>query len=90
MSSSGYWAYFQSYSNPQADDLIARGIASTSPSERQQIYDQLAQIYYDDCPGLLLDQPIGNRYFQDWVQGYYYNPAEPDQAGRIQDLKKKY
>ncbi len=90
MSSSGYWAYFQGYSNPEADELIERGIHSTDPNERQQIYDRLAQIYYDDCPGILLDQPIGNRYFQDWVQGYYYNPAEPNQAGRIQDLNKRY
>ena len=90
MATYGYWAYFQGYGNDDIDALIAQGIGSTNPAERQSIYDQLAQIYYDDAPGILLVQPIGNRYFRDWVQGFYYNPALPSSCGNIYELSKSY
>ncbi|MFC1874673.1 ABC transporter substrate-binding protein [Chloroflexota bacterium] len=90
MHEGGYWAYFQSYNNPTATDLVEQGISSTDPAERQSIYDQLAQIHYDDCPGILLVQPIGNRYFKDWVQGYYFNPANAANYGWVYDLSKEY
>jgi peptide/nickel transport system substrate-binding protein len=86
----GYWAYYQAYNNPIATDLVEQGIASTDPAERQDIYDQLAQIHYDDCPGILLVQPIGNRYFKDWVQGFYFNPANAADYGWVTDLRKDY
>ncbi len=90
MHEGGYWAYFQSYNNPTATDLVEQGINSTDPDERQAIYDQLAQIHYDDCPGILLVQPIGNRYFKDWVQGFYFNPANAADYGWVPDLRKDY
>ncbi|UCE97107.1 MAG: ABC transporter substrate-binding protein [Dehalococcoidia bacterium] len=90
MHEGGYWAYFQAYNNPTATDLVEQGINSTDPNERQAIYDQLAQIHYDDCPGILLVQPIGNRYFKDWVQGFYFNPANAADYGWVPDLRKDY
>ena len=90
MHSSGTFSGWQNYSNPEADALIAQGIASTDPAERQSIYNQLAQIYYDDAPGILLAQPLGRRYFRDWVQGFYYNPVLPSMLGNIYALSKSY
>jgi peptide/nickel transport system substrate-binding protein len=90
MHEGGYWAYFQGYNNPTATELVEDGINSTDPAERQAIYDQLAQIHYDDCPGILLVQPIGNRYFKDWVQGFYFNPANAADYGWVPDLRKDY
>jgi peptide/nickel transport system substrate-binding protein len=86
--SQGTFSGWQNYSNPTADALIAQGIASTDPAERQSIYDQLAQIYYDDVPGILLAQPLGRRYMRDWVQGFYFNPALPSEMGNIYALSK--
>lgn len=88
--SQGTFSGWQNYNNPTADALIAQGIASTDPAERQSIYDQLAQIYYDDVPGILLAQPLGRRYFRDWVQGFYFNPALPSNLGNIYALSKSY
>lgn len=90
MHEGGYWAYFQSYNNPEATALVEEGISSTDPEERQAIYDELAQIHYDDCPGILLVQPIANRYFKDWVQGFYFNPANAANYGWVPDLTKEY
>jgi len=89
MASYGPFSKFQGYGNKTIDDLIAKGIASTSSTERQSIYNQLAKIFYDDCPGILTVQPTGNRYFKDWVKGYFYNPAETNQASNPYNLSKK-
>jgi peptide/nickel transport system substrate-binding protein len=88
--SQGTFSGWQNYNNPEADALIAQGIASTNPAERQSIYDQLAGIYYEDVPGILLAQPLGRRYTRDWVQGFIFNPALPSEMGYIYDLSKSY
>ncbi|MDV2989493.1 MAG: ABC transporter substrate-binding protein [Dehalogenimonas sp.] len=90
MHSQGTFSGWQNYNNPEADALIAEGISSIDPQVRQQIYDQLAQIYYDDAPGILLAQPLGQRYFKDWIQGFVYNPALPSQMCNIYLLSKTY
>jgi peptide/nickel transport system substrate-binding protein len=90
MHSGGTFSGWQNYNNPEVDALIAQGIGSTDPAERQSIYNQLAQIYYDDTPGILLAQPLGRRYFRDWVQGFYFNPVLPSQLGHIYGLSKSY
>ena len=88
--SQGTFSGWQNYNNPTADALIAQGIGSTDPAERQSVYDQLGQIYYDDVPGILLAQPVGRRYMRDWVQGFYFNPALPSNLGNIYALSKSY
>ena len=90
MHSQGTFSGWQNYNNPQVDSLITQGIAATNPTVRQQIYDQLAQIYFDDAPGILLAQPLGRRYVKDWVQGYIFNPALPSEMGNIYLLNKSY
>jgi len=90
MQSGGTFSGWQNYNNPTADVLIAQGIGSTDPAGRQSIYNQLAQIYYEDVPGILLAQPLGRRYFRDWVQGFYFNPVLPSNLGNIYALSKSY
>lgn len=90
MHSQGTFSGWQNYNNPEVDALVEAGIASTDADVRQQIYDDLAQLYYDDSPGILLAQPFARRYFKDWVQGYIYNVALPSQMGNIYLLSKTY
>jgi len=90
MHSNGTFSGWQNYRNPVVDELIAKGIGSTDPAERQAIYNQLGQIYYDDNPGILLCQPQGRRYFRDWVKGYVFNPIDPAQIGHVYNLSKEY
>ena len=86
MHSAGTFSGWQNYNNPEADALTEQGIGSVDPAEKQAIYNQLGQIYYDDCPGIMLAQPLGRRYFRDWVQGFYFNPILPSQMGNIYAL----
>ncbi|HEX74481.1 MAG TPA: ABC transporter substrate-binding protein [Dehalococcoidia bacterium] len=90
MSSGGAWAAHQNYDNPEVDALIEQGILATDPAERQAIYDRLAEIYYEDAPGIMLAQIIENRYFRDWVQGFVFNPMDPSDVGHYNTLSKGY
>jgi len=90
MHSQGTFSGWQNYNNPEADRLLGEGISSTDPAERQRIYDDLAEIYYDDCPGILLSQPLGRRYFRSWIKGFYFNPTLPGNFGNLYTLSKEY
>lgn len=90
MHSSGTFAGWQNYNNPAVDALVTQGIQGTTTAARQATYDQLAVLYYEEVPGIMLAQPLGRRYFRDWVQGYVFNPIDPSQKGRFNHLSKEY
>ncbi len=90
MSSQGTFSAWQHYDNPTVDALIAQGISSTSTAERESLYRQLDQIYYDDVPSVILAQATGRRYFRDWITGFYFNPIIPGHPGNLYALKKGY
>jgi peptide/nickel transport system substrate-binding protein len=54
--------------------LVNAGVAASDPAEREAIYFELQQLYYDQIPTVTLAQPTGAHYEQRWVQDYYYNP----------------
>jgi peptide/nickel transport system substrate-binding protein len=92
MASYGAFSKFQGFPSElghEIDDVIAKAASSTSSTERQSLYNQLGQQYYDEAFGILLVQPTGNRYFKDWVHGFYFNPAETNQASNPYNLSKK-
>ncbi len=57
------------YSNPQADDLLARGIAELDPEKRKQIYVDLQKIMIDDAAFIVLEQPVDRKPATKAVQG---------------------
>ena len=63
------------YSNPQADQLIAQGIATTDQSQRAKIYQQLQQLLLQDLPWVNLF--IANQYeaMKKNVNGYVHYPT---------------
>jgi len=77
MHSRGAFAAWQHYSNPHVDELIEEGIHTTDPERRREIYYELQRIYFEECPSIILHQPLGRHYERDWVQGWYYNPIFP-------------
>ena len=89
MSSNGLFSAWQNYSNPEVDDLINQGISAATPAERDSIYRQLDQLYIDEVPSFIIDQPLGRRYFRDWVTGWYFNPVLPSRLGYIYALGKE-
>jgi peptide/nickel transport system substrate-binding protein len=58
----------------QFTDLVNAGAAAVDPAEREQIYFELQQLYYDQVPTVTLAQVTGAQYTQRWVQNHYFNP----------------
>jgi peptide/nickel transport system substrate-binding protein len=77
MHSEGTFAQAQGYSNEVVDNLIEQAISSNDHSERQMLYDQLAQLYYDEVPSIMIGQLLGIFVFRDWIHGFVYNPIRP-------------
>jgi peptide/nickel transport system substrate-binding protein len=88
MSSTGDFSRFQGYGDAATDTLINQAAGSIDKNQRQSLYDQLSTKYYNDAASILLDQPSGNRYFKDWVKGYFFNPAETNDSGNPYYLSK--
>ena len=88
MHSIGTFSGWQSYNNPEVDALLADGISATTAAERERIYRELDQMYYDEVPSFIMAQPLGRRYFRDWVEGFYYNPVLPASFGNLYVLSK--
>jgi peptide/nickel transport system substrate-binding protein len=74
----GLFAGRASYSNPEADLLIERGIATPDSPERAQVYHDIQQLMIEDCPSVVLSQPTARHFERDWVCGWYYNPIYCD------------
>jgi len=90
MSSTGYFAGRQSYKNPVADDLVAKAASELDPAKRQALYYKLQDIWLDDAIAIVFNQPLRQRFFKDWVKGYYYTPMESLQFDRLPELSKAY
>jgi peptide/nickel transport system substrate-binding protein len=60
----------------QFQDLVNAGVAAVDPAEREQIYFDLQQLYYDQVPTVTLAQATAARYQQRWVEDWYWNPIQ--------------
>jgi peptide/nickel transport system substrate-binding protein len=58
----------------QFEELVTAGVLAADPAEREQIYFDLQQLFYDEAIQITLSQAAGTRYEQRWVQDWYYNP----------------
>ncbi|UCE97905.1 MAG: ABC transporter substrate-binding protein [Dehalococcoidia bacterium] len=90
MHSSGTFAQWQRYSNQVVDDLIEEAVASVDKSERQLLYNQLVQLYYEEIPSIILSQNIAVYFFRDWIQGFVFNPIRPSYETYSYYLSKGY
>ena len=90
MHSEGTFANAQRYSNEVADDLIEQAISSSNPSERQMLYDQIADLYYDEVPSIMISQLLGVFLFRDWIEGFVHNPIRSAYEDYAYYLSKGY
>ena len=88
MTSGGDFSGPQGYGNTATDALVNQAATATDTTTRQNLYNQLSTQYYNDAPGILLDQPSANRYFRSWIKGYFFNPAEYNDGGNPYYLSK--
>jgi len=66
---------FVNYSNPEVDQLIAEGAATTDQAERAPIYQRIQEILLEDLPWVNLY--IGQQYeaMKTYVMGYEHIPT---------------
>jgi peptide/nickel transport system substrate-binding protein len=57
-------------------DLVNQGVAAADPAEREQIYFELQQEFYDDAVSLPLSQATGAHYEQRWVQDWFFRVGQ--------------
>ena len=88
MASFGTFSYFQSYGSEALDDQIAAAFEDTNPATQLTKYYALQQVYYDDAPGIVLMQPLGRRFFTKYMDGFYFNPCIPGNAGPLYYMSK--
>ena len=73
---------FVNYSNPEVDELIDQGIATTDQEERARIYQEIQALLLEDLPWINLF--VANQYeaMKDYVQGYVHIPTGSNIAFR--------
>jgi peptide/nickel transport system substrate-binding protein len=59
----------------QFHDLILQGVASSDPAVRTPIYEEIQLKAQEDAVNIWLYQELLRSTFQDWIKGYYFNPA---------------
>jgi len=57
--------------------LIDQALVTPDGPARAAIYQQLQEIYYNDCPSYPATIPQGRRWCQYWVKGWYYDALYP-------------
>jgi len=77
MHTNPYYTTWQRYGDPTVDALIEEGLHTLNEERRREIYYELQQIYFEDCPSVTIYQPLGRHWERTWIQGWYYNPAHP-------------
>jgi peptide/nickel transport system substrate-binding protein len=75
--SRGNFATYQLYYNPTMDNLVDAGLREFDPAVRTTIYHNIQVLAVEDCPNIMLDQPLGRHFERDWICGWYYNPSYP-------------
>jgi ABC-type transport system substrate-binding protein len=62
------------YSNPKFDELYAQAAKMMASPERTDIYRRMVEILNEDCPSILLTEPIGFTLSWPWVYNVKPHP----------------
>jgi peptide/nickel transport system substrate-binding protein len=55
--------------------LIEEGASLTSIEERRPVYEEIQLKAQEDAVNIWLYQSVGRVHLQEWIEGFYYNPA---------------
>jgi peptide/nickel transport system substrate-binding protein len=78
--STGAYGYYQSLPAELSEQFGAfndAGVASADPAERDAIYKQFNQLYYDTAISVPIVNATGHAFYQRWVDGLVLNPLFP-------------
>jgi peptide/nickel transport system substrate-binding protein len=74
LESNGTYAKHIAYSNPELDKLIAEAVIETDSDKRAVMYQQIAQLGFDETPEIPTHQPMDTHVQHTWVKGRVINP----------------
>jgi hypothetical protein len=79
MYSEGAFSYYQRYTAANGwgstkDALLDQAALTPDGPVRQALYQQLQQMYYNDCPSFPVPSLHTRLFCQYWVKGWYFNP----------------
>jgi peptide/nickel transport system substrate-binding protein len=74
LSSNGYYASIQGYSNPRADRYIEEARREPDLEKRRQMYSELQAIASIDVPQIYTLDTYQVEVRRSWVKGWIYNP----------------
>jgi ABC-type transport system substrate-binding protein len=70
------------------DELIDKAATTVDPDERREMYYALQQIYVDDVVSVVTNQPEEKWFFNDNIEGVYFNPMMSSQFDLLPYLKR--
>jgi ABC-type transport system substrate-binding protein len=59
----------------QFDALIEEAASLTTVEERRPIYEEIQLKAEEDAVVIWMYQAVGRVHLQEWIDGFYYNPA---------------
>jgi peptide/nickel transport system substrate-binding protein len=74
LDSNGNYPQNMAYSNPELDKLIAAAVLETDPDKRAAMYQEIAQLGFDETPEIPSHQPFDTHLEHGWVKGRTMNP----------------
>jgi peptide/nickel transport system substrate-binding protein len=89
-SEKGTFAAWQNYKNEEADRLIDAAAIELDPEKRKEMYYRIQEIFLEDVPSVMTKQEVENRYYKDWVEGFFYNPTQSDVFDLLPFIRKEY
>jgi ABC-type transport system substrate-binding protein len=60
------------------DALIEEGAALATVEERQPIYEEIQLMAQEQAINIWIYQLLDRYHFQEWIDGFYFNPAYSD------------
>jgi len=78
---------YAEWATEHTDPLIAEGIKTVNPKDREEIYKELQTLALEEGTDLWMDQPTGQNVRRDWVKGWYPNAMRPGLDAYILDKK---
>jgi peptide/nickel transport system substrate-binding protein len=88
MAKTGTFSKFMASGYDELDAKINAALLETDPQEQQDKYYEIQQIWHDDAPAIMLWQATGRRWFTKYVDGFFFNPMIPGDAGPLYYMSK--
>jgi len=64
----------------QFDELVLKGAAETNQEARRKIYQEIQLKAEEEAVVIWMYQNLDGMFFQQWIKGFYFNPAHQEPA----------